>query len=625
MTWTGYYPPAGTHVPEAATVKVYPDTLIGTTGVAPLLNLLFELPHGAAIAVDTETTGLFPYEDDVIRGVSIAFLHNEQHHSFYIPVGYPNAYDNLATASMKQVFRAIKALEPFYIFHHGKFDFAFLRQLPMDTDGSIFFPFPRASEWWDTKVVAWLLDENMPTGLKEQAAFHFGEDSKDEQKAIKKLVREKGWEGLTPADTAQYAAKDAELTYRLYERQLDLIDHPSTLGNIRPAIERELAIQAVLSRMEATGILINPELLASMTETTAKRIAEIESMFSINLKSPAQVGAMLYDMGALPDNHPMTASGKPSMNRAALESLDANSHPALALLLEHRRLQKAASGYLHPLKDRIGSDGRVHAGFSSTGTVTGRFSCSNPNLQTIPRADTLVGVRDIFIPEPGFDLYEYDLQAAELRVMAGLSGEQRLIDQLETPGCDMHSENAAAIFGEGFTGLQRRSAKNIMYGAAYGLTSISTAVKYIPGKGGAATAKKILDSLRELYPGIFRFMGRKTREADKAGFVPIGEQWPGRYRRFRTPSPRLPRTFTASNALIQGAVGEAMKSYMLLAEPLLDAAGARLVLQVHDAFVIEVPEGHGDKVRAILQQVADDCDFFDMKMVFEASPWAAHE
>jgi DNA polymerase-1 len=616
------------------------SVLVTSGNLQDVIEMIHLLKPGQPVAVDCETTGLFPYEQDTLRGVSFAFEIDGRIYSFYVPVVYPG--ESLPIRDQVALFTALCGARPYWIFHHGKFDFAFLRQLPLSHDGDVFFPFPEPHEWWDTKVVNWLLDENLPTGLKESSVRHFGEDSDDCQLALPGAKRLKSgrvsttgvkWDQLTLSDIKDYASMDAELTLRLYHLQKDLINspgNPQVLGDIRPAIERELAIQATLFRIERRGILVNGELIESMRHQTERGVVKIERAFheiypGLNINSPVQLAKWLYDdLGLEPPSK--TKSGARSTNRDALEQLQ-DQHEHVAALLKHRRLKKALTGYLVPLTERTGYDGRVHPSFSITGTVTGRFSCSNPNLQTIPRADTLAGVRDVFIAEDGFELWEYDLSAAELRVMAGMADEERLISSLEE-GRDMHSENAGEIFGPNFTPLQRRSAKNIMYGWAYGLTRVETAVKYISGMTkteAAKVAERVLAGLKRIYPNIYRMMNRTSREADRKGILPVNEAaWPGRFRHFRTDGRRAP-AYTAFNALIQGGIGEFMKDVMLIAEDELAAVGARICLQVHDSLVIEVPIGMGMKVQEILQAVADDVNPFAMRMIFDASPWEAHD
>jgi DNA polymerase I len=488
--------------------------------------------------------------------------------------------------------------------------------------------------------VAWLLDENMPSGLKPLAEFYWGEDQRVEEKALKahmrKLVRgykgapgpgtASGWGLLSATDIAPYAAKDAELTYRLWQLQVGLVcGLPPILGDVRPAIPRELLIQQVLGRMEAQGILINEKLLDEKARECGAELATREFNFRVctgaSLTSPKQLAALLFDVYGIEAKNRSTS-------RAALEALTPKNETQkerIDNILEHRRLKKAMTGYLVPLKARIGRDGRIHAGFSSTGTVTGRFSCSNPNLQTIPRSDTLAGIRELFVPEDGFELWGYDLSAAEMRVIAGMAGEGVLISSINE-GRDMHGELAAEVFGPEYTPLQRRFAKNLGYGWFYGLTSLKTAVKYISGPGAEKIAKQILDGLKGRYGKVYRLMQRTTKQAQTDGYVPIHEwAWPGRFRRFVTQSVRRPAPFTALNGQVQGGIGEFMKDVMIVGEPLVNEVGARLVLQVHDELVLEVPIGLGLKVHGILQSVADDLNPFAMPMVFEASEWGKHE
>lgn len=641
--------------------KTYPDQLVKRSEDAMLLMHLVEtLPMGTVVAVDTETTGLFPYQSDVIRGVSIAFRSPPNSaaeylglpmklHSFYIPVGYPDDRDNLAAYDVVTVFTALMAREPYLVLHNGKFDFAFLRQLPTGRSGEVLFSVPPADQWWDTKKVAWLLDENMASGLKEQAAYHWGYDQKAEQEAIKarhvelckaaglKGTNDQGWDLLTADDTAAYAAKDAEQTLRLYELQQGYLDgQEPILGTVRPALTREFATESVLGRMWRTGILVDAEKIDTLRthdEAEAAKIAEhfrSLQVFSatyttpkkgMNIGSDLQLGKYLYDYLGLTCPR-LTDTKRRSVDRAALESLPQT--PDVLMLLKHRRHTKAAS-FCKQLQERIGTDGRIHAMFNSNGTVTGRFSCSAPNLQTIPRADTLVGVREVFIAEPGLELWGFDLAAAEMRVMAGMADDSVLMELLDTEGFDPHGRLAASVFGDEYTGIQRRYAKNIGYGFNYGLSSPGTASKYIGGPDALDLAVKILTGLKRLYPKIVRLMRKTTDRFQRDGYLPIHESaWPGRYRRLVTPAKMKPAAFTGLNAQIQGGIGEFMKDMMLEGEEPLAQLGARICLQVHDELVLEIQPGTGAEVLELLQNIADKHQPFAMRMIFTGAPWADH-
>lgn len=624
-------------------------TLVNTPRDAfDLRSLLGLLPQGIPIAIDCETTGLHPYQGDKLRGFSIAFRQRPSYvDSFYIPVGYPEG--NLSEHDVEVLVRKIIALDPIYVYHHSKFDVRFARQLP---GGG--FPVPGPGKLWDTKIVAFLMDENYSSSLDAQAELHLGEKKSEYMKQLRltkgtaALIAEgvkrpkqeealdRGWREITAEDTGEYGARDAELTLRLRERQLEMIDgkHPLIHGDPAPAIERMMQVEMLLLRVEDNGTLVDTGLLEELREKAEIECQEIEHYFTehyaTNINSTKQLGELLYDTLEM-EVPAKTPGGKRSTARAALEQLtgDERFGHLIHKLLTQRRLSKALSSYLVPLGEHVAPDGRVHPTFWGTGTVTGRFSCSDPNLQTIPRADTLEGVRDVFVAEEGFELWEYDLAAAELRVMAGMAGETNLMRQLEE-GADMHSENAAAIFGENFTPLQRRASKNIMYGWSYGLTKRETASKYIISADVSfAQAMKISDTvllgIKKLYPKIFALMNRMTREADLAGVVDIGPAWPGRYRRFVTESARKPRTYTALNAKVQGGIGEFMKDVMLEVEPKLAVVGARINLQVHDSLVSEVPAGEGKYVQEILQEAADKLNPFLMPMIFDGKPWEQHD
>lgn len=595
--------------------------LVTNLDVGPLLRLIDTLPRESVIAVDTETSGLHPYEGDRLLGVSLAWGH-ENIRSFYLPVGH--AQSNLSEHNVRSIFTALKKKGARWVMHNGKFDLVFLQQLPKTSDHEPMF---LLKDWfWDTMVVAWLHDENVRHGLKEQAAMWWGDDEKDEQRAIRALVKERGgWSEVTPAEMANYAAKDAEQTLRLYYRQLTT---PPKYGEVFPeTIEREMRVQRALYRMEQTAIRVDPDVLVKQLEVAEARVSEIESYFRVeydlNICSPKQLGEFLYGDCDLPCLH-ITRKGARQVNRAALEELE-NQHPAVPMILEHRRLKKAVSAYYLPLADRLGLDGRIHPSFKATGTVTGRFSCSDPNLQTIPRGDTLVGVRDVFVAEDGYELWEYDLAAAELRVMAGWAKDERMIGQLEE-GRDMHSENALAIFGEGFTGLQRRICKNIFYGWCYGIGPAKAATYMVQGEPvqerHVRAAREVLDGYNSMYAPIARLMRKLDRHAKTHKFIPLHPK--GRYRRFHSPGVVVP-TYTAFNAIVQGGIGEFMKDAMCAVEPHLDYLGARLCLQVHDSFVIEVPPVHGLGIAEVLQTIADSINPFKMRMLWDAKPWSEHD
>lgn len=612
------------------------------------------------IAVDLETTGTRIYQHDVVRGVSVAVFTEDGTKSWYVPVSHPDSYNVSDPAALIDALRHHSGPQ---VFHNAVgVDWAGLATLGT---------YPLPTEYYDTQVGAWLQDENQRLKLKELAAGAFGEDAKAEQTHLRQLRRgrsrsevyrelrsdpewanrpakdarveaqriseqsKKDWGTFTAQDIAAYAARDAELTLKLRDLQ---IRRGVSLAN-----DREHRFQGVLYRMRALGIKVDQAAVEKQRQYAQQRLDELASPYAgINLASTQQLASMIYSQWGNTPKH-FTASGAPSTSREALEEL--SDDPRVRDLLEYKRHAKAMSGYYVPLAETVASDGRIHASFSSTRTHTGRLSCSDPNLQTIPRGDTLVGVRDVFIAEDGYELWEYDLKQAELRVQASFSGDLSM-QQALLDGADLHNRTAELVFGPDFTPLQRRLAKNLNFGFSYGIGPRKFARYMVAGTPVAVSscahwdwepgpkkrpwrcrvchvcqAAQILADYREAQPKLVRLMTGLERIAKAEGRLPL--HVPGRYRHFRSPGVIVPY-YTALNAVVQGGVAEFMKDIMLEVEPLLPDFGSRLVLQVHDSLVCEVEGGNGQRVGELLQRIADDINPFSMRMEWDSQLWSDH-
>lgn len=561
----------------------------------------------STIAIDTETTGLSPYVADEIRGMSVA----DHRHAWYIPFTHPDS-TNFDPVMLCQALQ-----HHHFVFHHGVFDWAFLAQVWRD------------ERWWaertvwDTQVVNWLMDENLKVGLKPSTERIFGTDTGAEQAALKAL-KGYSWATYTTEQIGEYAAMDARLTYDLWQWQEEFLPHRQP--DIRPAIPREMEVQRALSRMIATGIVVDPDIAADGEAKMLARLDEMNEGFAgqgVNPASPKDVARWLFDERGWPCEV-FTAKGARSTAVSALTALVDRGSEEAKMLLEHRHLQKAITAYFRPLRSFIGDDGRVHPHFSSTRTVTGRFSCSNPNLQTIPQAEKMPEVRACFQPAEGYELWEYDLKQAELRVIAGYANEEAMIDALEE-GRDLHGETAASIFGPNYTDLQRRLAKNLNFGFAYGIgpAKFATYISPVPSKGDVRMASEILAGYRRTYPKVAAFLSGMEKVAKNHGTVPL--HVPGRFRHFKGAGYTVPE-YTAVNFIVQGGIGEFMKDVMIEWYRLEDEwreahfmAPARLCLQVHDSLWFEVPKGFecAEAQQMRLQGIADRINPFKMRMEFD--------
>lgn len=626
--------------------------------------------NGRTVAVDTETSGLRVYLTDVVRGISVAFDNGDGIQSWYLPVTHPDSKNWLPGPLID----TLNEHQGMQAYHHADFDWAALRRLDPD------FRIPEG-RFHDTQVAAWLFDENVPHGLKPLSAAYFGEDAKAEQNHIKLLKKgrnstdiyrelraqeewlknpdgsrrpaaeareeakrlaaasKKDWDTFTADDLEAYASRDAELTLMLMDVQV------GPYGSDSPALKRELALQPVLFRMIQTGIRVNPQKAAEQGQEAQARMFELGKQFEgINLGSTPQVRKLVYEDWGLPVKH-RTASGDPSTKREALEEHE--GHPGIRELMEYRRLEKAMGAYYVPLLETIGADGRIHAAFSSTRTVTGRLACSDPNLMTIPRGDTLAGVRDVFEAEPGFELWEYDLVSAELFFQADYCRDENLMRALRN-GEDLHDLTATLVWGPDYLPIQRRYAKNLNYGFSYGIGPKKFANYMVAGTPDAVEmcgfwdwnrwsdekrprrcqtchvcqAADILNRYREAYPGLVQLMSGLEGIAKRDGVLPLHIE--GRYRHFKSPMKLVPY-YTALNAVVQGGVAETMKDVMLHCEAELVALGARLCLQVHDSLVIEVQPGTGPLIGKLLQQVLDDVSpLTQLRLLFDSQPWDSH-
>lgn len=621
--------------------------------------------QGGTVAIDTETSGLSIYIDDVLRGICLAFRLDSPDTpflSYFVPVSCPDSVN----FPIEPIVDALNKHTGLHAYHHAIFDWAAL---------ALACPsFVPPSRFHDTMVFSWLQDENATHALKQLASIYLGEDSRAEQAQLKAMLKgltkadvyrelrlrdewkhrpaaeareeasylaeasKKTWGTLTAEDLAPYAAKDAELTLLLTEVQ---VGH---WGSDEPALKRELDFQHILYKLIRTGIRIDPNEAKRQCDEAEQRLAELESGFSCNIHSSKQLASLMYDEWELPILN-TTPSGKPKTDKETLEKHI--GHPGIRNILEAKKLRKAISTYYKPLLRSVGRDGKVHASFSSTRTVTGRLSCSGPNLMTIPRGDTLEGVRNLFIPDDGYELWGHDIVSAEMFFMADFCGDENLIRALVN-GEDLHSMTASMVFGPDFTGLQRRLGKNLNYGFPYGIkpkrfsaymvagtAETATSCKYWNHPAGfrgyrgskcgichACEADQILQGFREAYPKLVKLMDGLEKIAKRDGKLPLHKE--GRYRHFKSPG-RLVPYHTALNSIVQGGVAEFMKDVMAEVDGPFEDLGVRLHLQVHDELVTGCPIGTGEKVAAIIKEASDKHNPLSIEIRWDSKPWSAHD
>ena len=462
----------------------------------------------------------------------------------------------------------------------------------------------------DTLLESYVLESDKSHDMDSLAKRHLGLATIPYTDVCGKGAKQIGFDEVDVARATEYAAEDADVTLRLHRQlypQLQALPQLDTLYR-----ELEMPVLGVLQRMERTGVLIDPFLLSQHSEELGRRLHALEGEAHtlagqpFNLGSPKQLGEILFGKLGLPVVK-KTATGQPSTDEEVLEKL-AEDYPLPKLLLEHRSLSKLKSTYADKLPRMVDPrTGRVHTSFSQATAVTGRLSSSEPNLQNIPiRTPEGRRIRAAFIAPREHLIVSADYSQIELRIMAHLSDDARLLEAFAN-GEDVHRATAGEVFGVApaeVSSEQRRYAKVINFGLIYGMSAHGLAKNLGIER---AAAQSWIDRYFARYPGVAEYMDRTRAEARDKGYV---ETVFGR--RLYLPDIRASQAGrragaerAAINAPMQGTAADLIKRAMIATDAWLAASGlkSKLVLQVHDELVLEVPKVELDTVRAELPRL----------------------
>ncbi len=550
--------------------------------------------EGAALTcVDTETTSLEPMAAQLV-GISLSV---EPHHACYIPLAhrYTGAPAQLDRAGVLDRLRPwLESARHAKVGQHLKYDAHVFANHGVRLEGIAH----------DTLLQSYVLEAHRSHDLDALALRHLGRDTITYEQVCGKGARQIPFEQVSVERATEYSAEDAEVALELHQKLWARLAGDEGLRFIYESIE--MPVSKVLYAMERHGVLIDPARLAAQSRELGARIAALEARaFELagqpfNLGSPKQIGEVLFGKLGLPAIK-KTAGGAPSTDEDVLEKL-AEDYPLPKALLEHRALSKLRSTYCDKLPASVNpATGRVHTTYGQAIAITGRLSSSDPNLQNIP-ARTPEGrrIREAFVAPPGSKIVSADYSQVELRIMAHISGDPGLLDAFAR-GHDVHRATAAEVFGvppEQVSADQRRTAKVINFGLIYGMSSFGLATNL----GIARDAAKLyIDRYFARYPGVARYMETTRASAHRQGYV---ETVFGR--RLWLPeinSPNGPRRQGAEraaiNAPMQGTAADLIKQAMIATDEWLRREGlaTRLVMQVHDELVFEVPEGEIERVR----------------------------
>jgi DNA polymerase-1 len=581
-----------------------------------LQDLASVLRSAKMISLDTETTSTDPLRSTLV-GMSFSVKEGT---GYYIPIGHKNAARQLPLVDVVEALHGILA-DPSIpkAGHNLKFDALVLEQNGLPVTPLVF----------DTMIAGWLIDPaSRAIGLKDMAGTYLDLSMTHIEELIGKGKTQTTMDHVPIENAAPYAAADAEVSLRL----VPLLAEKMKANNATEVFEKiEMPLVPVLMQMEATGIALDKAYLKKMGQELGQRLEGIaleiqqDVGYAFNLNSTQQLSKVLFETLKLapPDARKKTSSGHYSTSAAVLEELS-GQHPVVDKILEYRELSKLKSTYLDALPESINPrDGRVHTSYNQTGSVTGRLASNDPNLQNIPiRTDTGRLVRNGFISDPGSVLLSVDYSQIELRIVAHMSGDEAMLDAFRA-GQDIHATTAAAIYNiplQEVTREQRRHAKAINFGLIYGMSSFGLS------RGTNLTLGEAENFVREYFdhfPRVKSFLDNLRVQAARQGYV---ETILGRRRYF----PNLATTTNvnvrraeereAINAPIQGTAADIMKIAMINLPPALKKAalGAKLMLQVHDELVLEVPEQELIPTAHLVQKIMGDAVTLSIPLLTEA-------
>ena len=554
------------------------------------------------VAIDTETDCI----DCIIArlaGVSLATAPNR---ACYIPVGHSGADLYSDAPSQLPLQLVLDRLKPLLedpavlkIGHNFKYDWVMF-----DKAGIEVAPVD------DTMVMSFDLDagRSFGHGLDELAKLHFDHECIPFKQLCGSGAKQITFDKVPLGPATEYAAEDADIALRLWLRLKPRLAQEN-VARVYDRVDRPLV--PVIGRMERRGIKVDREYLARLSKDFAEETAKLEQRIyeaacgPFTIGSPQQLGEVLYGRLGLKGGR-KGKSGQYSTDVNELERLAGEGVECATLVLEWRQLTKLKSTYTDALQAQINPEtGRVHTSFSLTGAQTGRLSSNDPNLQNIPiRTELGRKIRDAFVAEPGYKLLSADYSQIELRLAAHMADVPQLKEAFRA-GVDIHSLTAEELFGR-VDRDTRNQAKTINFAILYGSSAWGIAGRLgLPKEEG----KAIIDRYYERFPGIRAFTHSTLAFVRERGFT---QTLFGRKTHFepniRSPNPsiRAGAERAAINAPIQGTSADLIKRAMARMDGELERAGldgVRMLLQVHDELVFEVPDGREEEAAAVIKRV----------------------
>ncbi len=590
--------------------------------VNQLQSFINNASEAGTVAFDTETNSLC-IQDAVWVGFSMAYRpYDAEIEAIYVPLHHQTSEKQIPL----QI--AIDLIKPFLeddgvlkIGQNLKFDMGILANHGIHLQA-----------YEDTMLMSYCLDGTLHShNMDALAKLHLGRHTLSYQEVVGSGKNQKTFDQVDLKTATQYACEDAEITLLLYETiRQKLLKTPMT--HLYYDIERPIV--SVIEGMESKGVCVHKESLFQFGEEITQRLMILETDIfkrcghEFNIGSPKQLGVVLFEEQNLPQPK-KTKTGTYSTDSDVLEELSFQGHEIATLLLEWRKLSKLKSTYVEGLLSQISDKtGRVHTSYALTGTNTGRFSSSNPNLQNIPiKTEDGRRIRQAFQAPEGYKIVTFDYSQIELRLLTHFA-DVPVLKKAFHEGVDIHKKTASDLFKVDYdqiTSDQRRYAKTVNFGIIYGISGFGLAQQLsIP----VGSANQMIQSYMDQYPGIGAFMTQQKEYAAEHGYTEtlLGRRCytPGIHDRNRSIRNFAERQ--AVNAVLQGSNADIIKKAMYQIHNYLQDTFKNIqdhpymLLQVHDELVFEIPQHILETTSIVedIKKIMETCVYMDIPLVVDA-------
>ena len=559
---------------------------------AKLSLVINKIPRDSIVAFDTETTDIDTNRAKIV-GFSFCF---EENRAYYVPIGH-NYLGVDKQISLDVAKKTIEILNRYkLVLQNYKYDWQIIKN-NFEIDLKLYA---------DTMILSWVLDTASKVGIDYQIKKYFNVDMIAFGDVVKKG---EDFSSVELEKATQYAAEDALMTLKLFNKQLEIFKEKGEEELLSIAFELEFNFISVIASMEQRGIKVDVSLFAKYKEISANFLNSLTLKIyelcgeNFNINSIKQLGVILFEKLGLATSK-KTKTGY-STDESVLESLK-DEHPVVPLLLKYREAFKLHSTYIEPLlelglKDK---NNRIFTSFLQTGTTTGRLSSKSPNLQNIPTFGANgVEIRRAFVAKDGFKLVGIDYSQIELRLLAHFSQDEALVDAFKND-LDIHLQTAIKIFGEAEAKNKRSIAKSINFGLLYGMGA-----KKLGDTLGISQkeAKSYIDSYFNAFKSVKDYLKSVEDKALENGYVTtlLNRK---RFFDFQGASPLLRASYLreAVNTQFQGSAADLIKLAMIKIEQIYkNNENVKMLLQIHDELIFEIKDEFVEEITKNIKNIME--------------------